>query len=343
MKIINDTQFEVQALPIQKPDGKSIMSIIVKGTFCFSSNHSSISDKQLPILFGDEYYNEHDGGSVKFESDLAFYKPKTDIVLVGSAYSPHTKPVEYIDVLLSVGDTQKKLRVFGNRVWESSSNVFSKFHPSKPKPFSIMEIIYERAFGGLDKNSGEFCKENIVGKGFISKNSKNYIHGTPLPNIENPNNLIETWKDQPTPEGFGFYSKFCEPRSLYIGTYDEKWRKKRSPNLPDDFSVNYYNAAHPDLQVKGYLKGNEKVKLKNLVPVPEGNVTFNLCGKITKCDIIKTFRNNITKKNIPINLDTICFIPDQLLYYLVWRGNLQVLPQSTLEKTSLRIYYENII
>ncbi|NIQ17520.1 MAG: DUF2169 domain-containing protein, partial [Candidatus Aenigmarchaeota archaeon] len=57
---------------------------------------------------------------------------------------------------------------------------------------------------------------------------------------------------------------------------DEKWRKERSPDPPEDFSYDYYNGAHPDLQVEGYLAGDEDVELNNLTA--DGNVLFKLSG-----------------------------------------------------------------
>ena len=51
------------------------------------------------------------------------------------------------------------------------------------------------------------------------------------------------------------------PRVSYAGTYDEQYQKERAPDPPLDFSYAFYNGAHPDLQVEGYLRGDEEVEL----------------------------------------------------------------------------------
>ncbi len=171
---------------------------------------------------------------------------------------------------------------------------------------------------------GGFCSENLVGCGFIARKPKKGIEGMPLPNIEDPGNLIRSWKDHPKPVGFGFCSKAWMPRAGYIGTYDNKWRKERSPEPPEDFCFDYYNAAHPDLQAEGYLKGDEEVGLENLTP--EGAIRFRLPGISVNCTVAKSFELTEGASSVPVteevnlNLDMLCLIPDEKRLYLVWRG-----------------------
>ena len=78
------------------------------------------------------------------------------------------------------------------------------------------------------------------------------------------------------------------PRRGFLGTYDDKWRKERSPDLPEDFRFEYYNGAHPDLQVNGFLKGDEDVELLNLTP--GGKVGFQLPGLSVSCKVWKSVK-----------------------------------------------------
>jgi len=321
MNISNHTQFHVEVLPFKGPDGKVFLTVIVKGTFDFCKDvPAPISAEQIPIAFGDELHNE-DGGSIRFESDIAPFKPRSDIVLVGKAYPPKRGTVQAVDVMLRVGVIKKVLRIIGDRQW-MGSGLLSSDRRTEPKPFAVMDIVYERAFGGMDKESGEFCKENLAGKGFVGKSSKKVSEGMPLPNIEDPANLIASWRDHPKPVGFGFYSKAWMPRAAYAGTYDEKWRKTRSPEPPEDFRFDYYNAAHPDLQVKGYLKGNEEVELVHLTP--ESRVRFHLPGISLGCTVGKSVEKHSVTEQIKLNADTLCLIPDEKRFYLLWRGTCPV-------------------
>lgn len=328
MEIINHTPLLVETLPFSKgPSGKPVLTIIVKGTFDIVPNGiAAVSSDQISVAYGDEFYNE-DGGSTKFEADIAPFKPRGDIVLVGSAYVPGGRSAESLDVSLRVGNISKNIHVIGNRHWVYGS-IILPVSISKTEPFQVMEITYERAFGGIDKNGGDWCKENPIGRGFFTKKSKEAIDNAPLPNLEDPEDLIRFWDDHPKPMGFGFYGRMWAPRGSYLGTYDEKWRKERSPDPPDDFQFDYYNGANPDLQVSGYLRGDEEVELTNLTE--DGWVRFRLPGVnpsviVSKSDELPTSttpREEIreTREKIDLNLDTLCIIPDEKKVYLVWRG-----------------------
>ena len=114
-----------------------------------------------------------------------------------------------------------------------------------------------------------------------------------------------------------------------MGTYDEKWQKERAPEPPEDFSFRFYNGAHPDLQVEGYLKGNEEVILINLTP--EGIARFQLPGTRVSCTVTGFGESHDSSseddeagdtlaEKVELNLDTLCLIPDESRFYMVWRG-----------------------
>lgn len=335
MEIQNDTPYIIEALPQTGPGEKPVLTIIVKGTFDIRPEESATeASEQIPVVFGDELYDPENGGSVKFESDAAPFKPKADIALVGRAHARGGDPVTVLNVSLRVGTLKKSLRVFGDRHWRCLSRLLP-VSATKPEPFTEMELVYERAFGGIDTKGGGFCEQNLVGCGFITKKLKKILNGAPLPNIEDPESLIKSWKDRPPPAGFGFYGRAWSPRNRYLGIYDETWRKERSPRPPLDFSFDYYNASHPDLQVQGYLQGNEDVELVNLTP--DGYLRFWLPGIKLNCNVTKTYElltepvRNDENQNaeskveeftepIDLNLDTLCLIPDEKRFYLVWRG-----------------------
>jgi hypothetical protein len=370
MEIMNDTPFEIEAIPCMGPEGKTVLTIIVKGTFdIIQDEPAAAASEQIPVAFGDEFYNEKDGGSVKFESDVAPFKPRTDIVLVGRACAPKGAPVRALEVLLRVGRVRKIISVYGDRQWQCLSRLLPD-SISEPQPFSAMDLVYERAFGGIDMEGGSFCEQNLIGCGFFSKRSTKVLDGAPLPNLEDPNNLIRTWKDHPKPVGFGFYGRAWMPRRSFLGTYDDKWRKERSPNTPEDFRFEYYNGAHPDLQVDGFLKGDEDVELMNLTP--EGKVGFKLPGLSIICnarkslepleieplpeakgdvedvedfeeeDMYEEFGENqepeLVDEEVKLNIDTLCLIPDEKRFYMVWRGLCPINDLGALEVKEIKIW-----
>jgi hypothetical protein len=117
--------------------------------------------------------------------------------------------------------------------------------------------------------------------------------------------------------GFGFYNRAWLPRAQYAGTYNDDWRKNRRPRYPKDFDFRYYNGAHPDLQLDSYLRGDEPVELINLTP--DGHLRFNLPGVRPDCRVQRTDNDMIQ-----MNLDTLFLQPDKSIFYMVWRGGIEM-------------------
>ncbi|MBW2636336.1 MAG: DUF2169 domain-containing protein [Deltaproteobacteria bacterium] len=296
-----------------------MVTVVVKGTYEIKHNQSpSLSTTPWPIVFEDQYLDEPGTTSIIYESDITPFKPATDVVLVGAAHGPKGRPISVLDVALQVGDIYKHFRVFGDRRWK-----YGRFalRPTmtRPKPFSRMPIIYERAFGGADpagaKDKKEFWeKRNPIGTGFFIRHSREAIHDRPLPNIEDPKRLIRSWKDKPSPQGFGFIARHWMPRVQYAGTYDEAWREKRCPMLPEDFDERYFQSAHPDLVATCFLSGNEPVRLVNLSVA--GIYEFALPGDGVAVSTKFGIRNNRKRAN----LDTVALFPDESKMVLLWRS-----------------------
>ena len=348
MRINNQSGFDVATMLWEDLQGQAKLSVIVKATFGISAETgASLAERQLPILIGDEHYGKDLTSSVRLESDMVPLKPHCDVVLVGHAYPPGGRPVKELDVSLRVATMEKTIRVFGNRHWLYPSTLAPAPVFSSPEPFTGMNLVYERSYGGIDAISASFCRENLVGRGHIGSKSVDSIHGKPLPNIEDPKNLIRSWDSRPRPVGFGFFGRGWAPRVVYAGTYDEKYRKERAPLLPEDFSYAIFNGAHPDLQVKGYLRGDEEVELVNLSRKP--TLRFQLSGMIPKITVKKwavspeewveansSEDNLATLDQVPIleevvkaSLDTLVFLPDEEIFYEVFRG---VVSLNTLER-----------
>jgi hypothetical protein len=347
MDITNETPFAVTTMLWEDLQGQSKLTVIIKGTFTIQDNKvAAVAAEQLPIFSADKSYTENPAASPRFESDMVPLKPRADVVLIGQAHAPHGSPVAQLDVSIRVGGLQKTIRVFGDRKWWFPTRLALVPLMSRPQPFVSMDLVYERAFGGIDTAAAQYCKGNLVGRGFIGKKTKASLHGRPLPNLEDPDHLIRSWKSRPNPVGFGFYDRGWMPRARYAGTYDERYRKERAPAFPLDFSYAFYNGAHPDLQVEGYLHGDEEVELINVSP--EGRLRFRLPGVRPKVTVAKWavppeewIEQNDTEDRavsiddvptveeaVPVALDTLVFVPDERVFYEVFRG---VCPLTTLE------------
>ena len=322
MNIDNDTSLQVAAIPSKWPDDRYFLTIIVKGTFPMSSDGSAdLAADQLPIFYADELNDEN--GSIRFAADIAPFKPRADIALVGCAHAPQQIPVRELDIGMRVGSLTKIIRVFGDRHWERGGLLLN-LRSTIPEPFTVMDVIYERAFGGIDQEGQESCLENLAGVGLVGKKRKQAtIEGVALPNLEDPENLIKSFKDHPRPMGFGFINSAWKPRTDYLGAYDEDWKETRAPELAKDFQFNFYNAVPLDQQISSYLTGREEVELINLSP--HGKVKFQLSPLKPTITLSRVSDTESPAERVKMNLDTVCFIPEDNQFYQVWRGIYQII------------------
>lgn len=301
------------------------MGVIVKGTFAIPKEPGAtarLADEQVPLWEEDQHFDGDASASVQFEADTVPYKPAADIVLVGHAYAPHGRPASQVDVLLRVGPHKHILRILGDRQWTFPSRMLMKPLISEPQPFTSMPLRYERAFGGFDRVGAGYCEANPLGHGFIASKARDAVHKTPLPNIEHPRQPITAWNDHPRPVGFGFYGKTWAPRGALRGTEAGLAAPDPLIGLPSDFAPTFFNGAHPDLQVPGYLKGNEEVELFNLTP--DGPRAFYLPGLTPEVRLALYDQEGAkAEAAAPLVLqgvlDTLVLVPDEHIGYMVWR------------------------
>ncbi len=87
-----------------------------------------------------------------------------------------------------------------------------------------------------------------------------------LPAVDRPDAKYDDPFATHAPAGFGPIPPFWRLRQHYAGTYDEAWQAERHPRLPEDFDYRFYQCAHPDLVLPGYLAGDEAVQFARLTP-----------------------------------------------------------------------------
>lgn len=260
-QVDNRTPFAAERGWVRDRDGAEVWLVAVKATFDIKADGSTeIAKEQSPVLRVPEYFGEPGKSSIKYEADLVLTKKTTDILLVGHAYAPAGYQAKSLDVGFKLGSITKLIRVFGDRVWDAEGR------SSDPQPFAKMPLVYERAYGGVDRYSQnperDWDWRNPVGTGFAV--SRANLAGVALPNLEHPNQLIKSWNDRPSPAGFGPLACHWQPRASYAGTYDDHWMKNRQPLLPEDFNEHFYQCAPSDQQASNFLVGNEPVLLSGL-------------------------------------------------------------------------------
>src|SRR5687768_3070880 len=118
-------------------------TFILKATFRLSSGEAPVTwgDEPDP-LSGELYYEGDPQGSLSYESDFAPFKPRADMLVVGTAHAPGGRPVRELPVSIRVGGYSKALRVSGDRSWEGGP---PHANMTGPELFAAMPLTYEYA------------------------------------------------------------------------------------------------------------------------------------------------------------------------------------------------------
>src|SRR5262245_55817420 len=246
LQLVNITPFQAERVIQLDQDGNQIWVVVVKATYLINGQGElELHAEQEPVCLVPRYSGEPGKSSLLRECEAVFEHPGTDIILNATAHAPRRIPIEVLDVVISVGQIQTTLRVFGDRYWKSG---LYGTRATSPEFFTEMPIVYENAFGGADSVDPESKKtvvetRNHIGRGMALKAI--HLADQRLPNIEDPNDLIKSWRGRPYPVGFGAIPSSWSPRKEYAGTLDEAWYRERAPLWPVDYDPRYHQSAHP--------------------------------------------------------------------------------------------------
>src|SRR5579863_2600851 len=90
-------------------------TLIAKGTYKIENRKAAVCSADPDPICPDIFLNDDDpAGILIYPSDLAYFKPSTDVLIAGSAYAPHSHPVSSLTVSVQIGAWQKEVRIQGN-------------------------------------------------------------------------------------------------------------------------------------------------------------------------------------------------------------------------------------
>jgi len=294
MEFFNETQFPAELFRNELEENFMYNSLLVRVRYQIEINNQltliTSGEKALKDIRREPVEDEF--GII--ESDLFFPRTATDLIIIGNAIS--TKgPVSQMMVNASAGPYNETLLVTGDRIWEKRL-MSKKLYPSTPELFESMPLKYELAFGGSAVTpQGEHpYPSNPIGKGYYI--SKNEALGNPLPNIENPKDMLIEWKEpkkrkeqdflniQRDPVGFAPYPTNWALRLLKIIEWDQTLQGKLNLDDPEflaqqiesiDFNPDngMFDRAHPRLSGKQLVPG-QAVRLTGMST--EGIIEFQI-------------------------------------------------------------------
>jgi len=265
--------------------------------------------------------------------DMCMPKPKGEVLVVGKCFAPGSKPVPAYEVGLHIGPIDKTLHVFGDRFWKRKAGVLKTI--SDPLPFTEMAISYENAFGGPD------YKKNPLGKGHAPIKTDKGKMVQPLPNIEDPRDLIDSPKKKPEPAGFAPIDLTWPQRFDKAGTHNQKWLRERFPGLAEDIDWTFFNAAPEDQHIEGFFKGDEPFEIRGMHP-EKPLIQASLPGFKSRCFINQKVDQGEQFKEIETRLDTVWLFPHAEKGVVVYRGVAEVQTDDAEDVLHMLIAYERI-
>ncbi len=316
MRLTNVSGCEAAWTAGYEPDGRELLIVVVKATYRLPIDDVPAErlSESVPLVQADTFTGAPGLTAPMHESDFAHRKPHCDVIVLGSAYAPNGAATTRVDVAVQVGEMVKAFAVVGDRVWIKG---LAGPSVSLPRPFVVMPIIYDHAFGGTDRTlEGRAGKvftftENPVGRGYWHETTD--IDGKPLPNTEEPGKPVRDHRGPYKALSFSPVGRNWSPRVRFAGTYDQEWLDNESPFWPKDFDYRYFQCAAEDQWI-GYPRGGEPIVLKNLTP--DGYRAFNLPARRMPITFIPYRGYDVTRDAV---LDTIVLEPDQNRFTLTWR------------------------
>jgi hypothetical protein len=311
LQLENQTPFSAMMYVLADRSAIDTVYVVVKATLMLRPR-LSLAPEQLPISLTDRYYADPATSSLKESAELHVGKPGTDVLLVGQAWGPRGHAVQDAQVSLSVAGRCRTIRVFGDRVWQRDGT------PSLPEPFEAMPLVWERAFGGVSRTvEGVLAEErNPVGIGFAGERGADELEGHPVPNLEDPDHLLERQGQRPAPVCFAPAAPHWMPRRRFAGTYGAQWQRTRAPYLPADFDPRFLQCAVCGMAFDSHLQGNEPVEVGGVTP--DGPVSFVVPA--ANLEIAVTIAGD--REHPPANLETLLIEPDENRLCLTWRAEL---------------------
>ena len=232
MEYSNRTPFPTLLFTSRNVEQRPFHVFVLRGTFDIVANGAlTPRPKQQPLSFQDTYVGEPGASSPYADSDIAPFKPRSDVLVHAVAHAPSGLPAPSWLARIQVGRLDKTLRVTGPRAWEKDEA--GAWQLSEPEPCTEVPIRYENAFGGVWKTQWESaaCKENPLGRGYVS-DSGEPESPWPAPQIESPDDPIAGFDRAYRPEGLGPMGRPWAPRHAKSGTMDAAWQAERCPALP---------------------------------------------------------------------------------------------------------------
>lgn len=240
MIFVNPTIYPAQLFRTVLDADRMLASVVVRVTYALAPRLTVAAD-QLWKVSAEPW--ESPGGLM--EDDGPFLRGGVDLFVFGRVYAP--SGTRSMRIQLKAGAFLREAVVSGRRIWIREGRGLV---PSEPEPFSSLPLTMEHAFGGTSEADGLQVPfpDNALGKGFHV--TAEQALGRELPNLEEPNHMMNQWNDMPPACGFGFCPRVNSGRAQN-GTI----RDAQQQNILD-FRPQFFNQAFVPMIAPSLVPGD---------------------------------------------------------------------------------------
>jgi hypothetical protein len=306
MEIVSLGPLRAGSVVWQPRPGAWTLTVVAKATFVIEPHECPLADPQDDPTPADQPWNDDRTRSLRAASDLAPFKPRCDVTLVGHACAAHGRPTGSLTARLVVGTVDKAIEIFPDRSWTQDGQL------REGPRFLRMPLVYERAGGGPGTT-------NPVG---VPAGGPPDRHGRiAVPNLQPPGLHLTSPGQYVDPVGFGPIAAWWPSRleKLHRHAASFSHRGWALQPMPPDMDFAYFNAAPADQQVD-VLRANERLLLEDLHPDHPRLVT-SLPGVRARATV-ERFPG--AGEEAPLRCDTLSIDLDRGVCSLVWRAQIAV-------------------
>lgn len=307
MELDNHTQLQAALLRGDLPGEERTLAVVVAKACGEIDARGQIQldlGLQAPVCHAP---TPHPDGHVP--ADLAPRKRGFEVLALGQAYHPEIDGGGESEVVVSVLDERRTLRVFGERRWYRAHGGDLRISP--PEAFSLQSLSFRNAFGGssFDEEGNECLHPlNPEGKGFVA--CEEAAEGTTLPNLEDPEQLICGWRDQPRPCSVAPASRQLAVDLEQVETELQAARDgERAFRVPAEL----YNDALPRFRFREAAPGAQ-VQLQGMSERP-------MWGTLPGFRLWANASVGQRELRVPLVLDTLLWLPEERRALFTYRAS----------------------
>lgn len=321
MKVSSSLPLSCMGFAHWHSDDTEVGVIVAKAAFAIPVGGGPPQVAPTELELGDVFSDDPACSPLIQEQDTAPFKPRTDLIIRGTARSFEGKSCRDWQVGVTIADVLSYgFHVRGPSRWKKSGR---SWQLSLPDPVSEVPLTYALAYGGRCTEGEGTCffQHNPAGQGFMTERAAREQDVWPAPQI----GLLAEFMDARPFEPMAVHgtmpiAKGWLPRRSLAGTFDSSWERDRHPRMPLDYDLGFWNAAHPRLQIDPYLQGDE---ILEIVGISRSRDKVELCLPNARLALVSRSTPqetslSMTIDSIDLNLETVD--DGYVVAKMVWRA-----------------------